>query len=481
MTASDVRKCSLALLVAASLSSFASAQLDNECSPFYGCDNDLQWFEPVDLDLDCRGCCQQCGFFFKYDKIYWSTSGERIEVGDPNVQQRMFRLYSAIPLDPLTGQQINPPLLNNSIQSAIPRAAWHLGDRYEFGHWKEDGSGWLFSVLNGPDHIQSFNIGLNGGTQDTDLQGGNATPLGDVFVAFRTDVGALAGFLDLDEGALDGILTDDDDGDGVNDGDGFADDINDNGQHGSDGFDTMAPGNEPDTIIIGALPDYGDLVLHVTAFSTVSLRNSTKINGFEMMRAHRLDNSHFKVANQNNFFEWSYGARFLQFDDNFFFSGDGGLTLGASQWDTQIVNNIVGPQVAYKWSHVRGRWTLGSQGKFLWGYNIRDWSQVGFIGEDLTPSRPNHPLYLRPASFSYGKNDDDFSPAAELRLDLKYRLTDNINVQLGWTGTFVDNIRRASTNVDYALFANGKVMGFNNNGTEELFTQGVNLGIEITQ
>src|SRR5690606_33026091 len=142
-----------------------------------------------------------------------TISGERVQVGDPNTTQRMFRMWSAVPLDPELGIPIQPVLLTNSIQSAIPRADFHFGDRYEVGFWHENGNGWLISVLDGPDSHQNFDIGLNGGSQTG--QGGLASPFGDVFVSFRTDVGTLAGFLDIDDGVLDGILNDDDDGDGI--------------------------------------------------------------------------------------------------------------------------------------------------------------------------------------------------------------------------------------------------------------------------
>ncbi len=483
-----MKQSCLAILLAFGASSWAQAQLDDPCSPFYGCSNDLRFFEPVDLDLDCRGCCGPCGFYFNYDKIWWATSGERAEIGDPYTEQHMFRLYSAIPLDPKTGDPINPPILPNSITSAIPRATFHNGDRYEFGYWGENGRGWLMSVLNGPDQVQSFTLGSDGGVQGG-FQDGNRLPIGDVYVAFRTDPGLLAGFIDLDDGppGPDGnILGTDDNDDGTLDGDGFTDDVNDNGQHGADGFDTVAPFNEPDTNFVGAIPDYGDLVVIPISFGTVNLRNSLSINGFELMHGHRLDNSHFKVAHQNNHFELSYGARFLQLDDQFVMDALGVTNANWSIGDTfvnqTIVNNIVGPQVGYKWAHSRGRWSLDSVGKFMFGYNIRDWEQTGTVAEDATPTRYNHPLYIVPHSFSRGRSDSGFSPAAELRLNLNYRLTDNIKLRLGYTGTFVNNIRRASTHIDYVLYEDGNVMGFRDvNEGEDIFSNGVNLGVEITQ
>lgn len=479
MSASSFKVKCIALLVAMGVSTSAWAQLDSHCSPFYGCNNDLQFFDPVDLDIDCRGCCDQCGFFFAYDKIAWSTSGERVEVGDPNTEQRWFQQLPGVPLDPITGDPIAIPTIPNSIQDAIPSADITTGDRFEFGYWDEHGSGWLMSVLKGPDDRQEFTIGLNGGVQDG-FQNGLPTPIGDVFVAFRTDPGVLVGFVDLfDTLGPVPFLGDDDNGGGALDGDGQPDDLNGNGIAGY-----LVPDGNGGFFLVPI--DSGDLVQLPVSFGLVNLRNHTQINGFEMMRGKRLDNSHFKVAHQNNHFEWHYGARFLQIDDQFFFQGlgvpDSDFSIGDTQVDQNIVNNIIGPQVGYKWTHNRGRWSINSVGKVLFGFNIRNWDQTGFIAENTTPGNPNSPLYVTPHSFAYGRKDQGFSPTAELRLNVDYRLTDNIKLGAGYTGTFVDNIRRASTHVDYALHDEGRIMGFSNvNEGENIFTNGVNFHIEVTQ
>jgi hypothetical protein len=480
MSASKLRNFGLAMLVVIGSASVARAQLDDINSPFYGPENDLQWFEPVDLDLDGRGLRDRAGFFARYEKLYWAPTGERVEVGDPHTVQRMFRIWSAPALDPDLGVPIQPVLLTNSIQNAIPRADFHFGDRYEIGYWGENNNGWLISVLDGPDSHQNFDMGLNGGSQTG--QGGLASPYGDVFVSFRTAIGTLAGFLDVDSGQLEGILSGDSDGDGILDGDGFTDDVNNNGTHGAVGVDLLPPPNEPDSIIIGQDPDYGDLVTLTTAFGTVNLRNNTKVNGVEIMRMHRLDNSHYQVSHQHNQFDIFYGARYLQIDDQFVFSGDGGLVLGESMWDTQIVNNIVGPQVGFQYNRHHGRWVFDSQGRFMLGYNVQNWDQVGFIGEDLIPGRDNHPLYARAKSFSYGKMEDALTPVGELRANLSYNLTDSVALKLGYTGTFVNNISRAANHVDYVFYDEaGKVMGFRDAGNEQMMVNGINFGIEITQ
>jgi hypothetical protein len=116
------------------------------------------------------------------------------------------------------------------------------------------------------------------------------------------------------------------------------------------------------------------------------------------------------------------------------------------------------------------------------GLNVREWQQRGYVGEDLTPGRTNNYLFIPPQSFSHGRSDSGLSPTGELRLDLAYMLTDNISLKLGYTGTVVTNIRRASTHVDYVLNEGGNVMGFANvNEGEDILANGVNFGVEITQ
>src|SRR5690606_30865505 len=156
--------------------------------------NDVQFFEPVDLDIDGRDSIPRTGFFFQYNKLAWATTGERVEIGDKDTIQRWFQIYDGVAVDPTTGNPIVPPIIPNSIKNAVPRANWSMGDRYEFGFWGEKGGGWLISILNGPDDRQFAQFGLNGGRQGG-FQDGLQSPIGDVFVAFRTDPGLLASFI----------------------------------------------------------------------------------------------------------------------------------------------------------------------------------------------------------------------------------------------------------------------------------------------
>jgi hypothetical protein len=505
------------------LTSTANAQFDLPLEPS-GYVHDAQMFAPAEMDLDglIIGEENQAGVFFSWEKIYWSTGGELVTVGDPNISRALPPVWmdqiSAIlnpvslipdfspnppfldqqpigqqigpgtggatgggPIDPNTGNAINRPIYINSIQEVAPDAAFRSADRYEFGYNYED-HGWLIGVLQGPEQQTGQMFGTNGGMQEG--QGDLQSPLGDVYIAFDYEEGLMHGFQDLWIAAVGTgrVLPADTDGDGILDGDGYADDMDGDGQYGPDGYDTVDPAFEPDAALVGPAgvtisgpPDYDDLVELPTAFRTVLVRNAATTSGVEIMAMQTLDNRHWQAKHQNyNRVQLLYGVRYLRFRDNFVVDAEGGV-LGLSTWDTQIINNIVGPQVALNWMQRRGRWSANVNGRFTFGYNVSNWDQNGFLGEDLTPGRHNHPLYLRAHSFKYGRRDNDFSPIVEMRMELAYNFTRSVALKAGWTGLYVGNVYRASTHVRYHI----PNMGFLLGNPEHVIINGINGGIEF--
>jgi hypothetical protein len=350
----------------------------------------------------------------------------------------------------------------------------------------------MIGILDGPEQQSGQFFGLNGGAQegqgfdDADFPFGAATPLGDVYIAFEYEPGFMHGFQDLyiaDTGTG-SVLPDDTDGDGILDGDGFADDIDGDGQFGPDGFDQDGTEREPDTFPGNGTngefetlpPDYHDLVELPTSFRTVLIRNAATTNGIELMATHRFNNRHWMAKHKNyNNLDFYYGVRYLRFRDNFVVNGDGGV-LGLTTIDTQIINNVIGPQIGLNWRQNRGRWTGTLNGRFQFGYNLSNWSQDGFMGEDLTPGRHNHPLYLRPFTFKSGHRDDNFSPVAEMRWEVAYNFTKSVAIKGGWTGIYMGNVYRASTHVRYRLPEMGFLL---NNDPEDVIVHGGNIGLEF--
>jgi hypothetical protein len=221
--------------------------------------------------------------------------------------------------------------------------------------------------------------------------------------------------------------------------------------------------------------DADDLVRLPTSWQTVLVRNATETQGIEIMRTHRLSNTHFMAKHQNNTVNVNYGVRFLRLRDDFNVDAFGGV-LGTSFWHTRVDNNLVGPQVALNWHHQRDRLGIDFNGRALLAYNIQDFQQISALGEDLITGQLNHPLWFPPSYTSHGKTELDFSPTAEMRVQASYQLTGALSLQLGYTAIFVDNISRAAQQVRYEL----PRMGFREDqvSQQNILINGVNFGFE---
>jgi hypothetical protein len=114
----------------------------------------------------------------------------------------------------------------------------------------------------------------------------------------------------------------------------------------------------------------------------------------------------------------------------------------------------------------------------MFAYNIQNFDQDTGIATDAVPGQYNRGLYLVPTVSDHGKQEEFFSPTAELRAQASYRLTSVLALKLGYTAIFVDNISRSANNVRYEL----PRLGFREEqaGKQEIFINGVNVGVEAT-
>jgi hypothetical protein len=455
---------------------------------------------------------QWSGYFFNYDKLFWSYTGERVTVGSPNVEAIAEIIFVDNPID--NGDPPPPHQIFNTLNDVPPKAGFAFGNRYELGYRDRD-NGWKIGVLDGPELNQTEFYGFarvdtNGDgipdglppfiepdyTPNSDIgPGPNGAPqagfdlrafgFGSVPVLFETPPGYLQGFRDYTNNGLEstggtqagpflyignyGISLETD----VPPFPFFrlADDINGNGVFG--GVPVLVPG--PDGVLrLAVLKDFGDLHTFNVFFDNVTVRNTTETDGVEAMWTHVLSNRHMMARNQHNEVTVSWGARFLRLYDEFAANMEGSI-LHDVFVDTSFINQIVGPQVGVTWTNRRQRWTLTADGKFLFGYNTLDWDQIGLMGEGLVPGALNQPLYARPTAFSHGISEREFSPVAEMRLRARYHITTAFSMTAGYTGMFVGGIRRAAPSVRYALPA----FGYNDAGTQDLLVNGFDLGVEF--
>jgi hypothetical protein len=447
----------VAMILSAGPASTASGQV---WQPFGPVDyrHDFAPFETFDIKNMSSAPDPHEGFYASYDKLSWAVQGERNLIGNPNV-------VDFVP-DVLRGVQ--PPQVFNGLNDSSPEAVFGWGDRYEIGYVC-DHHGWEASVLDGPEAVDVEEYGFvdeiftdpNNGDTTIVLDPNPAS--GNVTILFGGDPNQFLGFLFLETG-------------------------------------------EPFDLDQDGTLDADDLISYMPTFDLVTVRNTTKLDGIDLMKTYR-----FKQTSHGSSVEFAYGARYLRIHDDFRVDAMGGpfndlffVNSAAAPvndrtgfWYTTIDNHIVGPQVALKWSKRQGRFTYRANGRFLFGYNVQDHDQVGQVvtahdyqgrlTTTVAPTPPvgaagvftgkEGPVLLPNTAFRHGKQEQDFSPLVEFRTEVNYHLTQDFALKLGFNATFIDNVRRASRQIDYTL----PNMGFVNGGTQEIFVGGVNFGCEFNR
>ena len=159
--------------------------------------------------------------------------------------------------------------------------------------------------------------------------------------------------------------------------------------------------------------------------------------------------------------------------------------LADSYWNSNVENNIVGPQVGARIFKTWGRWTLSTEGRFFAGFNAQNLRQDGLFGSKLGQTDnfalgqtgntgTGFPLVMQPTTFSHYDNRSEFSPGAELRVDVCLQLTRSVLFRAGWTGLWMDHIARASNIIDYQV----PTMGINTSfRQQDIWLNGLNLGV----
>jgi hypothetical protein len=225
-------------------------------------------------------------------------------------------------------------------------------------------------------------------------------------------------------------------------------------------------------------------------------------------------------------------------------TGEGpGSLLQTAAWETYTDNNIVGPELGVMFEGHQGRWTWRIGGTFTAGFNWQnnlyrganlpnnlgaDYLRTNFAGAGLTTVNvtaasgaassvstvqvPPGPLVTQifPTGQVNTTNNAEhrfaFTPIGEWRLGTQYRVSQAIMLNFGYTGMWLSQIARASSNTGYetvrervnrvALVPDPNdptkkvyavvpaVAEYNrtvpqNGGNEYVFTNGIDFGIEV--
>ena len=191
--------------------------------------------------------------------------------------------------------------------------------------------------------------------------------------------------------------------------------------------------------------------------------------------------------------EWFFGPRFLQFNEQFDISATGpgpstssvNSLLANTFINTFAINNIVGPQLGLRWFISNDRWQFAATGKFLAGYNAQRVTEDGVVGTQLLDAFQNRvinfPFSLQETNLSYRLNLSEFSPVVEVRVEGRYQLTKNIYFHGGWTGMYIGNVARPAAMIDYTIHRSSALGLLPGENRDNVFMNGLSMGVEINR
>jgi hypothetical protein len=154
-----------------------------------------------------------------------------------------------------------------------------------------------------------------------------------------------------------------------------------------------------------------------------------------------------------------------------------GSPLQNGGWDVSSYNNIVGPEIGFNYQVEQGRWVFESDFRFAAGMNWQNTLYRGSnfpaaLGADYFRSTYTFANTLSQTDTSagsvsapplfvqiYGVGQQNatntaehnfvFSPLGEWRFRARYRVSQAISLNLGYTGMWLGGITRASTNTEF--------------------------------
>jgi hypothetical protein len=362
------------------------------------------------LGADCADCLYGGaghGFSFNYDFMRWTISApDTTLIGHPALEG--FYTRGGV-----------TTLVQNSLETSFLDVDYSSGHRLEFGHMDCD-VGWV--------------AGYTFGRQEQDFQSSSVTFLpADPGAAFPT----LSYFTGYADSNGDGI---DDDIDMDNFFGRFGEDVGT--PNGMGGFAPPFDGT-PDT---PAPTDTGDLQIYLPVFTQVNIRNVVRLDDLELMQIHRTWNE------PAGSFEWLYGFRYLNLEEVFGFEGVGGV-LDTTSFAATADNQLIGLQIGARWRRRYRGWTFNAEGRFLASANLQDAKLQGVLASNgaINNTGQNSPIRLDPQAFNHTRNNEEFSPLGELRLQAVYAISPCAAIRLGYSGFVAGGISRASQKVQYAM------------------------------
>jgi hypothetical protein len=421
------------------------------------CETDLdwQWFAPVD-----ELCCEEFepaseGYFFGTERFdLWLLRPEKAAVGIPGQVNAYiptvvnYVYVGQVGNDPgtltpivFTGAQGLQP---NGINDAYSRAVNGWGNGYEFGR-VHDRCGWIASIIYGLDmnHTDRYGFDDKRVNQLAAAQGLNGVD-GMVMVDANGNVVRINPIAPVP---------------GIQSIPAF------------EGLETVPViFSDPFGYLTGIPVGGGDPTRIGVLFDDMSVTTRMEVDSVELMAIRRKRRLH-NGCDVDVF----AGARFLNLDERFIVVARGGA-LADSDWQNRVKNRIVGPQIGFRTSRQRHRWSTSFEGRFLAGANFMSIRQNGTLGSHLATGFMGIPFAWGGTTFFNRLGDELFAPVGEFEFDLGFQVTKTVALTAGWKALVMGGINRASNTVVYEL----PTMGIAKQ-EDVAVAHGFSLGVEINR
>ncbi len=189
---------------------------------------------------------------------------------------------------------------------------------------------------------------------------------------------------------------------------------------------------------------------------------------------------------------FSLAGRFIQLADRYSIDYDSNeypfpdsvtrpdpIPLQHGEWDSRAYNNMVGPELGINLEKTAGRWTFGFDFRFTpavnWqnnlyrGSNFPVFMAADYVRSDIESTEVTvipgeggtvrtentnpflYQVYQTKQTNATNSADHDvvFSPIGEWTLESKFRVSQSVLLRVGYTGTWMAGISRASSNTRY--------------------------------
>lgn len=171
--------------------------------------------------------------------------------------------------------------------------------------------------------------------------------------------------------------------------------------------------------------------------------------------------------------DMTYGLRYQRIYDQFQWWGYGGI-LGRTWADTQVFNDLIGPQVAVLWTKERFGCRFNLDSKLMLGTNMLLASQSGGIGENLAPGAQSRPAAAQPNLTYTVLNESNSATLSELRASIAYPLARDLMLRLGYTGIYFSHLHNPSSMQRWSL----PDLGITSDRTRNLWFDQIHASVE---